>query len=46
MSRTTTLVRKLAARRSSREFDRALRAASPSMQQELRAIAARQQHLL
>jgi len=41
MSRTTTLVRKLAARRNAREFERALESASPSMRQELRAIAAR-----
>jgi hypothetical protein len=44
MSRTSTLVRKMVARRNSREFERALRNASPSMQQELRAIAARQQY--
>ena len=44
MSRTSALVRKMAARRNNREFERALHAASPSMQQELRALAARQQH--
>jgi hypothetical protein len=43
MSRTSALVRKMAARRNVREFERALRSAPPSMQQELRAIAARQQ---
>jgi hypothetical protein len=36
-----SLVRKWAARRHSREFERAVAAASPSMRQELRAIAAR-----
>ena len=41
MTRTTALVRKMAARRNRREFERALSAASPSMKQELRAIAAR-----
>jgi hypothetical protein len=39
-----TLARKLRQRRSSREFDRALRAASPSMRQELYAAAARQDY--
>jgi hypothetical protein len=42
MSRTSTLVRKMVARRQNREFERALRSGSPAMQQELRAIAARQ----
>jgi hypothetical protein len=46
MSRTTSLVRKMVARRNRREFDRALASASPSMRQELRAIAARNQHIL
>ena len=36
-----SLVRKLAARRNRNEFERALAMASPSMRQELRAIAAR-----
>jgi hypothetical protein len=36
-----SFVRKMVARRNSREFERALRTASPSMQQELRAIASR-----
>jgi hypothetical protein len=40
-----SLVRKLAKRRDSREFERALAMASPSMRQELRAIAARQPFL-
>lgn len=44
MSRTTALVRKMAARRNSREFQRALNAASPAMQQELRAMATRQNY--
>jgi GTP cyclohydrolase FolE2 len=43
MSRKSTLVRKLTQRRTSREFERALRNASPSMAQELRAIASRSQ---
>ena len=46
MSRTSSLVRKMVARRNRREFDRALASASPSMRQELRAIAARNQHLV
>jgi hypothetical protein len=46
MSRTSSLVRKMVARRNRREFDRAVASASPSMRQELRAIAARNQHLL
>jgi hypothetical protein len=40
MSRTS-FTRKLRQRRLSREFDRALRTASPSMQQELLAAASR-----
>lgn len=40
MSRTK-LTQKLRQRRQSREFDRALRTASPSMQQELLAAASR-----
>jgi hypothetical protein len=40
MSRTR-FTRKLRQRRLSREFDRALSAASPSMQQELLAAASR-----
>jgi hypothetical protein len=40
-----SLVRKWAARRQNREFERALAAASPSMRQELRAIAARHGNL-
>lgn len=36
------LTRKLRQRRNSREFERALRNASPSMQQELYAAASRQ----
>ncbi len=43
MSRTSTLMRKLAKRRTSREFERALRNASGPMEQELRALAARAQ---
>jgi hypothetical protein len=43
MSRTSALVRKITQRRTSREFERALRNASPSMAQELRAIASRSQ---
>ena len=42
MSRKS-LAQKWAARRQSREFERVLRNASPSMRQELNAIAARQQ---
>ena len=38
MSRTSALMRKFAQRRTSREFERALRNASPTMEQELRAI--------
>lgn len=37
-----TITRKLRQRRYGREFDRALRNASPSMRQELYAAAARQ----
>ncbi len=40
MSRTS-ITRKLRQRRLSREFDSALRAASPSMRQELLAAASR-----
>jgi hypothetical protein len=40
MSRTS-LARKLRQRRNSREFERALRTASPAMQQELLAAASR-----
>ena len=36
-----TLTRKLRQRRNAREFERALRTASPAMQQELTAAAAR-----
>jgi hypothetical protein len=43
MSRTSAFMRKLAQRRTSREFERALRNASPTMEQELRAIASRAQ---
>ncbi|MGH8860090.1 MAG: hypothetical protein ACRDVG_02455 [Jatrophihabitantaceae bacterium] len=43
MTRKSALARKLAARRNTRDFERALRSAPPSMQQELRAIAARSQ---
>jgi hypothetical protein len=43
MTRTSALARKWAARRQSREFERALRTAPPSMAQELRVIAARAQ---
>jgi hypothetical protein len=39
-----SLVRKMVARRNNREFERALANASPSMQQELRAIATRSQY--
>jgi hypothetical protein len=38
----SSISRKLRQRRNSREFDRALRNASPSMRQELFAAAARQ----
>jgi hypothetical protein len=38
----TRLSRKLRQRRDSRDFERALRNASPAMQQELYAAAARQ----
>ena len=41
-----SLVRKLTARRNAREFERALATATPSMQQELRAIAARHQSFM
>ncbi|MDT4891354.1 MAG: hypothetical protein QOE97_389 [Pseudonocardiales bacterium] len=41
MSRTT-IARRLRQRRDMREFDRALRNASPAMQQELLAVATRQ----
>jgi hypothetical protein len=37
-----TIARRIRHRRESREFDRALRNASPSMRQELYAAAARQ----
>jgi hypothetical protein len=37
----TNLARKLRARRNLREFNRVMRTASPSMQQELAAAAAR-----
>jgi hypothetical protein len=40
MSRTS-LARKLRQRRQAREFERALRSASPAMQQELLAAASR-----
>ena len=40
MSRTT-FTKKLRQRRQSREFERALRSASPSMEQELLAAASR-----
>ncbi len=43
MTRKSGLRAKLVARRNNREFERALRTATPSMQQELRAIAARSQ---
>jgi hypothetical protein len=36
------LARKIRQRRNAREFDRAVRTASPAMQQELYAAAARQ----
>jgi hypothetical protein len=39
---STKLARRLRARRNRAEFDRVLRTASPSMQQELIAAAARQ----
>ena len=46
-SSTRRLGRKLRAHRQSREFERALRSASPAMQQELLAAAARQRaHVL
>lgn len=41
MSRTATLARKLRQRRQLREFDRVMRTAPPSMQQELLAAASR-----
>lgn len=40
-----TLARKLRQRRQMNEFDRALRNASPAMQQELLAAAARNQYI-
>jgi hypothetical protein len=42
MSRKATFTRKWAERRNRREFERVYDAATPSMQQELRAIATRQ----
>lgn len=39
-----TITRKLRQRRDNREFERALRTASPSMQQELLAAASRTFH--
>ncbi|MDT4899324.1 MAG: hypothetical protein QOJ78_254 [Pseudonocardiales bacterium] len=39
-----TISRKLRQRRNTREFERALRTASPAMQQELLAAAARSQY--
>lgn len=42
MSRNTRLARKMRSYRQSREFERALRHASPAMQQELMAAATRQ----
>jgi hypothetical protein len=42
MSRTSKLTRKLRERRENRQFDNAVRSASPAMQQELMAAAARQ----
>jgi|BarGraIncu00222A_1022003.scaffolds.fasta_scaffold980839_1 hypothetical protein len=42
MKHTRTLTRKLRQLRDVRDFDRALRSASPAMQQELMAAAARQ----
>jgi hypothetical protein len=42
MMNTGRLTAKLRQRRNSREFERALRTASPAMQQELLAAAARQ----
>jgi hypothetical protein len=44
MSRTSTFIHKMAARRQHREFERALRSASPEMEQDLRAVAAHQQY--
>lgn len=40
----TSLTRKIRSRRRLRDFDRALRNASPSMRQELYAAAARQDY--
>jgi hypothetical protein len=40
----TRLTRKIRSRRQMREFDRALRSASPTMRQELYAAAARQDY--
>ncbi|MDP9093793.1 MAG: hypothetical protein M3N95_12890 [Actinomycetota bacterium] len=42
MMNTSKLAAKLRQRRNTREFERALRTASPAMQQELLAAAARQ----
>ena len=42
MSHYSKFARSLRQRRSAREFERALRSASPAMQQELVAAAARQ----
>ncbi|MEO6886471.1 MAG: hypothetical protein ABI232_09335 [Jatrophihabitantaceae bacterium] len=41
MSGTSKIVRKIRSRRNMREFNRTLRNASPAMQQELTAAAAR-----
>ena len=42
MSTNTKLSRRIRARRDAREFERALRTASPAMRQELLAAASRQ----
>ena len=42
MSTTAKIARRMRARRDAREFERVLRSASPSMQQELIAAASRQ----
>ncbi len=42
MSTTSTMRRKLRQRRENRQFESALRSASPAMQQELLAAASRQ----
>ena len=44
MSRTSMFVQKMTARRHNRQYERALRSASPEMERDLRAMAAHQQY--